>query len=207
MAEEDPCVVLGTFLAKSNEDITLLIGIDPGATGAIAVRDANGRRACVVDIPTVKVGVKRSKKTSAKEMAETGHKTKTVAGTTTKFDHGGICDLFKLLRPFRENAVVILEAVPSSMGPADANKPGRRNGEAILNRAFAMWPLFLYSKGFNVEEVAPNKWKPKMGLGPDKEVARLKALSLFPRAAITRKSDHNRAEALLLTEYFLRSKS
>jgi hypothetical protein len=44
----------------------------------------------------------------------------------------------------------------------------------------------------------PNVWKKAMGLKADKEQARLRAMQLFPTAALRRKKHHNRAEALLL---------
>jgi hypothetical protein len=40
-----------------------------------------------------------------------------------------------------------------------------------------------------------------MGLGKDKEQARLRAQQLFPAADLRRKKDHGRAEAILLGRY------
>jgi hypothetical protein len=193
---QDVLDTFGAFLDRYGTG-EVLVAIDPGANGAIALRTRT--RYLVVDIPTIKVPVKRVKKTSPKERKATGKKSKTVDGSTTKFDFAGICALFRLLRPYREDVVVVLEEVPVSLGP------GKRVGEILLNRAYAMWPLFLYSKGYIVNEVRPSVWKQKMGLsGKDKDHCRLKAISLFPRAPLQRKQDHDRAEALLLTEYFRR---
>ena len=53
--------------------------------------------------------------------------------------------------------------------------------------------------------VIPMKWKPAVGIqtGADKEASRLRALQLFPDLAayLSRKKDHARADAMLLT-YF-----
>jgi crossover junction endodeoxyribonuclease RuvC len=53
--------------------------------------------------------------------------------------------------------------------------------------------------------VIPAKWKPAVGIqtGADKEASRLRALQLFPDLAayLSRKKDHARADAMLLT-YF-----
>jgi hypothetical protein len=46
--------------------------------------------------------------------------------------------------------------------------------------------------------VRPQVWKKALGLGRDKEQARLRATQLFPAADLRHKKDHGRAEALLL---------
>lgn len=57
-----------------------------------------------------------------------------------------------------------------------------------------------------VELVIPQTWKRHYGLhGPDKELSRLKCMKIMPEAGrfLTRKKDHNRAEAILLARYGL----
>jgi crossover junction endodeoxyribonuclease RuvC len=176
------------------------IGIDPGAQGAIGFLCGNS--CAVVDIPVIVVSVRRSRAVSAQEQAETGHKTRTVHGSTTMYNFGLICDIFQALEPARSRVVAVgLEEVPRSLGP------GRRYAEAVLNRSWGLWPLFLYAKGYAVEDVRPNVWKRSLGLlGKDKEASRLKAMSLFPSAGLMRKKDHGRAEALLLAEYVRRQR-
>jgi len=51
-----------------------------------------------------------------------------------------------------------------------------------------------------IRKAEPGVWKTMMGVHRDKEKARQKAISLFPQDAhlISRKQDHNRAEAALL---------
>lgn len=53
-------------------------------------------------------------------------------------------------------------------------------------------------------EVAPKVWKKDMGLDSDKELSLEMARELFPNLAsmLTRKKDHNRAEALLIGAWF-----
>ena len=53
------------------------------------------------------------------------------------------------------------------------------------------------------ELVTPGSWKRALGLPPEKSAAVDKARALFPTAPLTRKGDHNRAEALLLAAYGL----
>ena len=44
-------------------------------------------------------------------------------------------------------------------------------------------------------------WKRALGVGKDKEQARLRAMQLFAGADLRRQNDHGRAEALLLAWY------
>lgn len=53
--------------------------------------------------------------------------------------------------------------------------------------------------------VRPAIWKRTLGVGKDKEQARLRAMQLFPGADLRRKKDHGRAEALLLAWYGVHS--
>lgn len=52
----------------------------------------------------------------------------------------------------------------------------------------------------------PAKWKRDLGLPADKNAARARAIQLWPgeRALFARVKDHGRAEAALLTEWFIR---
>ena len=50
-------------------------------------------------------------------------------------------------------------------------------------------------------EVSPQTWKRVMGLTAEKADSRAMAQKLFPEAALSRKRDHGRAEALLLAEF------
>ena len=52
-----------------------------------------------------------------------------------------------------------------------------------------------------LELVMPQTWKRAMGLDSSKGKSLDKARLLFPTAELSRKKDHNRAEALLLGEY------
>lgn len=185
MDTEEGHEVLLAFVEKVLTSRTnVFVGIDPGADGAIAV--IGGRNCCVLDIPTVKVARKRK-----------GGK----AGTTTKFNYPGIVSLFRLLKPIRSRLIVALEVAQVQIRGKGSNAyTGFRVGVG-----YGLWPLFLCSKGYYVEEFAPVKWKRGMGLiGKDKEASRHKALGMFPSADIRRKKDHNRAEALLLAEYMRR---
>lgn len=74
---------------------------------------------------------------------------------------------------------------------------------------FGQWIGRLEALGLRFDLVAPGKWKKEMldsarKKGVDPKAASLdRARRLFPQAAylLTRKKDHNRAEALLMAEY------
>lgn len=176
------------------------VAIDPGAGGAIALMC--GREYCVVDIPTVKISRKRTRKLKPEEQLATGKKTKVIDGTTTKFNYEVICDLFDRLTPISARVRVAVEQAQVQVKGKGANAyTGFRVG-----CSYAMWPLFLYSRGYPTVEPRPAEWKKAMGLiGRDKEECRLIAISRFPRAPLSRVQDHDRAEALLLADYLLRT--
>jgi len=156
---------------------TLFLAIDPGSEGAIGM--LSGQNYTVIDIPTLKI--KRGK------------------GKKTVFDLPQIVKLFDILDDTVHNhqVVAIVEQPPPSMGKGK----GSAYGQFRLGCAYAMWPLFLISRGYSVTEVSPGVWKKKMKISSDKETARYKAQRLFPKAPLSRKRDHNRAEALLLAKY------
>jgi hypothetical protein len=49
-----------------------------------------------------------------------------------------------------------------------------------------------------VEFISPAVWKRQAGIGADKDLARAKAIALFPGVALPLKRDHDKAEALML---------
>jgi len=197
MAERDPLDVVREFVQKAQtfED-DVYIGIDPGTTGAIGL--LCNKVVAAIDIPVYRSAVVRKKALSAKEQEATGRKTKSVHGTIGEPDNDAIVAIFKLFKPIKDRIIISLEKVPPK-----ASKGPLRMSDIKIYAFWAMWPLFLTSKRYVLEEPRPNEWKQKMGLaGKDKEVARQKALKLFPRCGdIKRKKDHNRAEAILLALY------
>lgn len=194
----DPCQVFDDFMALvDGSPDPVYVGIDPGSHGAIAF--SSGTVYAVTDIPVIVMAVKRSRNLPVKVQRATGRKTRTVDGTTTKADYSGITRLFQRVRTLKSRIKVVLEEAPTSTGP------GRSHADVILNRAYAMWPLFLYYNGYSVEEVRPSVWKAKMGLtGQDKKYSLMKARSMFPKADLPLAEHHDRAEALLLTDYLRR---
>lgn len=166
----------------------LILGIDPGVHGAVALLRNNG--VLVLDIPSVQKTVQR------RRTADAGPRRPSRA---SQYDYAGIVDMLDPL-PRGGDILVVLEKVPPRAGPT-----GRplQMGDVKSYGAYAMWPLYLAERRWAVEEVMPTAWKKHFGLlGQDKECSRLKAVQLFPNCPDIRlKKHHNRAEALLLAVY------
>jgi crossover junction endodeoxyribonuclease RuvC len=86
--------------------------------------------------------------------------------------------------------------------------PSPRPGEGVTS-AFNFGGVCLAlqmavaTQGLSTRLVHPRVWKKALGLGPDKDESRKRAIELYPRSQdfLTRKKDHNRAEAILLAHY------
>jgi crossover junction endodeoxyribonuclease RuvC len=151
-----------------------IIGIDPGLTGAIAVIDTeDGKVKAIADIPTLTVGK---------------------SATVKKIVDGSA--LANVLMPFVGKSTVIIEKV--------AARPG--NGAASvfsLGHTAGAIEAILCVLEFPRMYVAPSSWKKSMGLSDDKALSIGLAKQLYPAASehLTRKMDHNRAEAILLATF------
>ena len=188
----------GFVAAVAGRDDPVWVGIDPGVSGALAF--VCGDRFCAVDVPQAVRRVRRRRRLSPARAKAAGRKTRTVAVTEREADLGAVAALFRLLEPLGGRLRFALERVPPTVG-----RPGRAYAEVRLNRAYAMWPLFLAYLGHPVVGVSPADWKRTFGLRrSDKDASRAAAARLFPGADVARKKDHNRAEALLLAEYLRR---
>jgi crossover junction endodeoxyribonuclease RuvC len=179
--EKKPHKVVAEWLADEavSRGGDIYVGIDSGAHGAIAF--ICGTSYCVVDIPTVKL--KRGK------------------GQKTGFVYQDIIRIFQQLDgqwPV-QNIHVCLEKMQIGFGKGNNAYAGFRMG---CN--YGMWPLFIVSKGYSLEEVTSTSWKKKMGMTSDKNKSLKKARKMFPKAPLTRKKDHDRAEALMIAEYLRR---
>ena len=160
--------------------MTIIIGIDPGLTGACAVLDHQGVRA-VFDLPTMPVPGAGPK-----------------ALVQRKIDSRALCSL--LLKHCPADAAkpqVILEQVNTMGG---ANNAVQTQGS--LMRSLGAIETVLECLRFPVEYVAPQRWKRRYGLGSDKKEALETARGLYGELPeLKRQKDHNRAEAVLLAHW------
>lgn len=169
----------------------IVIGIDPGLSGAIALLDHRGHYVAVEDMPLMQRG---TAKASVKNQVN-------------------VAALAELLREFardhdrNEITVLIERATPM---PAVKPTPGRGKGYRILQGAASLFSLghsagaveaTAVALGFRHQLVSAGEWKRALKLGREKEQARAAAIRLFPQAPLGHKRDHNRAEALLIACY------
>lgn len=159
----------------------IVIGIDPGLTGAVAVMDHNGVRA-VFDLPTM----------PAPEVGKD-------ALVKNKIDGRALCQLLLKHCPASEGKPhVVLEKVGTMGGKNNAVQT-----QGALLRTLGAVESVVECLNYKVQYVAPQSWKRKFGLGKEKAKSLETARRLHPEAAtnLSRVKDHNRAEAVLLAHW------
>jgi crossover junction endodeoxyribonuclease RuvC len=152
----------------------MIIGVDPGLSGAVAGVDHAGAFVGVHDTPTLTLRVAR--------------------GTRHDYDVPGMC---ALLGPYVGAGlhVVIEESQPM---------PGQGvRSMFTCGFGYGLWCGILAALQVPYTPIRPAVWKKHFGLSKDKEASRLRAQQLFPAADLRRKKDHGRAEALLLAHWAL----
>ena len=150
----------------------VIIGIDPGLYGAVAILAEDGAVEALYDTPTLTLRTSR--------------------GTRQEYAVPG---LVALLEPYRGLPchVLIEEAQPM---------PGQGvRSMFTCGLGMGVWLGILAALALPHSRVRPQVWKKALGLGKDKEAARLRAQQLFPTADLRLKKHHGRAEALLLARY------
>lgn len=170
----------------------IVVGIDPGLTGACAVLDHNGLRA-VFDLPTV-------------ELPGSGSVRRRVHGPS-------LAQELRRHWPADAAAVAVIEEL--SAGGLRA-RPGETMGSSAQTvgsqyRTRGTVECVLEMLRLQVSVVSPMKWKNFYGLlGGDDKQRKAKSLDMARRlypdcAAIARVKDHNRAEAILIGHWLLRT--
>lgn len=158
----------------------ILVGIDPGLTGAIAFLGHKGEYLGVHDIPTM---ARMGPKAFVKNQVNGAALEELLAGELGAYDKNEI-------RVFVETPIAF---------------PGQH--VATTAAAFLTAGIIegvVAARHYPHELVAPKDWKRAIGLpakGDLKQTARARAVRLFPQAPLGRVRDHNRAEALLIAKY------
>lgn len=160
----------------------IVVGIDPGVTGAISFIGRNTVK--VVDLPTVPVP---------------GN------GTVKKRVHGpGLYDILLANCPADEPCIVLIENVAMSMGGQGSSS--QTQGSQM--QTFGTIQCCVELLGVQPTLIGAKKWKSFFGLDSDKKKSIECARRLWPELA---KSDlklaksHNRAESLLIAQFGLRN--
>lgn len=163
----------------------LIIGVDPGLTGALALLTNHGLQACH-DMPTMIRG----------------------AGTGAVKNQVDPSGLAAILRAWMEGhdkneAMVVIES------QTVVRLPGNKmlGGASAFSLAYTAGIIEGVVATLNLPRdlVPPVTWKKALGLtakGADKKaLARAMAQRLYPEADLHRVADHNRAEAILIARY------
>lgn len=156
----------------------IIIGIDPGLTGACAFIDSRTKACSVHDLPTMQLPgnglIKR------------------------KIDGLALAQLLRAHAPLDEDAAAFLEQVGAMGGKNNAVQI-----QASLGRTLGAIEAVLECSRRPPTMLHPQRWKKAYGLGADKAMAREVALRLYPqlKAELGRAKDHNRAEAVLVAHY------
>lgn len=165
----------------------IVIGIDPGLTGAVAVMDHQGVRV-VFDIPTMPVPGAGPK-----------------AMIKTKVDGHKLLSLLLQSCPAAEGKpTMVLEQV-HARATGNEGRGNTMQAQASLMRTLGAIETVAECMKWPTKYVSPQSWKRKFGLGKEKSQSLETARRLHPEAAadLKRVKDHNRAEAVLLAHYGL----
>lgn len=156
----------------------LIIGIDPGLTGALCVF-RNGAFYALHDIPTMANG-------------------KGAARVKRRVDALTLATLIRQIcaRHSGEWILAVVEQVAAMPGQGVASMFSLGETVGAIRGVLATLTL-------PIEYVSPVTWKKAMKLGKDKDAARSYAIQRFPEAApyLARVKDHNRSDALLIAAH------
>jgi crossover junction endodeoxyribonuclease RuvC len=158
----------------------MIIGIDPGNTGAVAIVSDDGIRLfCVFDMPLMANGKKQQVNPyELKKMIERA----AVESLPKAGPHG--CEFS-----------FIVEKVGAMPGQGVASMFNFGLGFGIIQGVIA-------GMDYPCSLVTPQKWKKAAGLiGKDKDNARTLAQRLYPDAPLGRKKDIGRADAILIARF------
>lgn len=150
-----------------------ILGIDPGASGAVALLDTQHNTLTVIDMPCVEVrrGTRNVRHVSAQALS-------LIVEAVQPIDHA------------------MVERVHSMPGQGVAST-------FAFGRAFGACEGVLAGAGVRYTDVPPATWMRALRLTGGKDGARHMAMQLFPAEAarFTRKKDDGRADATLLAVY------
>ena len=155
-----------------------VIGIDPGATGAIVAVDREGEvyRVSVFDMPTVEVTIGRR--------------------TVNEVHPAGVANVLSILNDGAGDALVCVEKVGAMPGQGVSSMFTFGRAAGILEGAVAALDL-------RVLHVWPAQWRKTLRVRAGKDGSRARATELLPGSSnyFLRVKDHGRADAALIALY------
>lgn len=160
----------------------IILGVDPGMTGAIAAVCNKRGLLGVDDLPTCSNGLTTGRLLRWLDV-------KALDGILSYWS--GRWDF-----PF-DDVTAVIERPIAMPGQQIATAASSFDMQGALRAVFQL-------RGYRPEFIAPVEWKRHYKLGKAKSEARATALSLYPQAPVTRAKDDGRAEAILLARYVMR---
>ena len=155
----------------------LIIGIDPGITGAICFFE-NGKIIEVIEMPNMTEGKKNKKQVNGAQISN---------------------EIIKILKNREKKEVkVIIEHVSAMPGQGVTSMFNFGQSFGVLKGICAALQLPMYF-------VRPAKWKKYFNLiNSEKDASRTRAIELFPyfSSQLSKKKDANKADAILIASFY-----
>jgi hypothetical protein len=161
----------------------LLIGVDPGLSGALSLVDSRHRLLACEDIPTCSNGLETG---SMKRWVDVDSLDMLLAAWSQRWE-------------FAKESVRAAIERPIPMPKLPAQTIASQFDTFGTLRAVIQSKL----KPGGVHYVSPQAWKKRFGVRDDKEAARACCLRLYPDAPVSRVKDHNRAESVLIAHWLM----
>ena len=155
----------------------LIIGIDPGISGAISFFE-EGYIKEVIEMPTMAEGKKNKKQINGPQIYNEISKRISEIG--------------------KKNVIVVIEQVSAMPGQGVTSMFNFGQSFGVLKGICSAMQL-------SMQFVRPTKWKKYFGLiKAEKDASRTKVIEIFPyiSSELSRKKDSNKADAILIASYF-----
>jgi len=155
----------------------LIIGVDPGLSGAICFFE-DGKILDVVEMPTMTEGKKNKRQVNGSQVYNEISK--------------------KIKQVDKKDIKVIIEQVSAMPGQGVTSMFNFGQSYGILKGMCSAMQLPMYF-------VRPAKWKKYFGLiNSEKDASRTKAIEIFPyfSSNLSKKKDSNKSDAILIASYY-----
>ena len=155
----------------------LIIGIDPGISGAICFFE-NGEVKDVIDMPTMADGKKNKRQINGRQIFNE------ISIRTKSYDF--------------TNVNVVVEQVSAMPGQGVTSMFNFGQSFGVLKGICSAMQLSMFF-------IRPAKWKKYFGLiKTEKDASRTKVIEIFPyiSSQLSRKKDSNKADAVLIASFF-----
>ena len=155
----------------------IIVGIDPGIAGAICFF-SNGNVIDVIDMPTMAEGKKNKKQVNGRQIFNE------IKFVKNKF--------------LNEDIEVVVEQVSAMPGQGVTSMFNFGQSFGVIKGICSAMELPIFY-------IRPAKWKKHFNLiNSEKDASRTKAIEMFPKISnkLSRKKDNNKADAILIAQYF-----